>query len=73
MNIDDIKKLRNGMPQVWIEGDSFIIESSNFKYEINSENLDILLSLRRTHFFARKRVYLHCNEGNGDAYEGQTG
>ena len=47
MNIDDIKKLRNGMPQVWIEGDSFIIESSNFKYEINSENLDILLRLCR--------------------------
>ena len=47
MNIDDVKKLQKGMPQVWIDGDSFIIESSNFRYQINSEKLDVLLRLCR--------------------------
>ena len=47
MNIDDIKKLQKGMPQIWIEGDSFIVESSSFRYQINSEKLDVLLKLCR--------------------------
>ena len=47
MNIDDIKRLQKGMPQIWIEADLFIIESSNFRYQINSEKLDVLLRLCR--------------------------